>query len=63
MQSLLPGDEELAKLYRWTLHTKWGVSGAPGSGIGADDDFTCMCGSCLKSRQDCWTREQAELAH
>ena len=31
-------DEELAK-YRWTLHTKWGVSGAPGSGIGADDDF------------------------
>ena len=47
MQSSLPTDEELAKLYRWTLHTKWGVSGAPGSGIGADDDFTCMCTSWL----------------
>ena len=38
MQSKLPGDEELAQLYRWTLHTRWGVSVAPGSGIGADDD-------------------------
>ena len=56
----LPGDNELAQLYRWTLHTKWGVSGAPGSGIGADDDFTCMCGSCLESRRDRWVREEAQ---
>ena len=36
MRSCLPSDEELAKLYRWTLHAKWGVSGAPSSGICAD---------------------------
>ena len=42
MRSCQLSDEELAKLYRWTLHTKWGVSGAiKVSGIGADDDFTC----------------------
>ena len=34
-----PSDEKLAKLYRWTLHTKWGFEGAPGgSGIGAQKD-------------------------
>ena len=51
MQSYLPTDEELAKLYRWTLHTKWGISGARGSGIGAEDDFRCMCDSCRNSAQ------------
>ena len=40
MLSCLPPDEELARLYRWTLHTKWGVLGALVSGIGADDDFS-----------------------
>ena len=58
---MLPSDAELAKLFRWTVHTKWGVEGAPGgSGIGADDDFTCMCSRCLKSRQDAWLRSQTE---
>ena len=34
-----PSDEKLAKLYRWTLHTKWSFEGAPGgSGIGAQQD-------------------------
>ena len=34
-----PSDEKLAKLYRWTLHTKWSFEGAPGgSGIGAHKD-------------------------
>ncbi len=57
----MPSDAELAKLFRWTLHTKWGVEGAPGgSGIGADDDFTCMCSSCLKSRRDRWCREHTK---
>ena len=48
-------DEELAKLYRWTLHTRWGVEGAPGGlGIGAKEDFTCMCDGCRKSRRAVW---------
>ena len=50
-----PSDEVLAKLYRWTLHTRWGVEGAPGgSGIGAQEDFTCMCDGCRKSRRAAW---------
>ena len=57
MQPRQPDDKELAKLYRWTLHTRWGVSGSPFSGVGADDDFTCMCDSCRKSRKDRWARE------
>ena len=58
MQSSLPTDEELGKLYRWTLHTQWGVSGAPVSGIGADDGFTLMFDRCVESRRDRWTRDR-----
>ena len=31
----MPSDAELAEIYRFTLHTRWGIEGAPGSGIGA----------------------------
>ena len=49
MRSCQLSDEELAKLYRWTLNTKWGVSGAPVSGIGADDDSPA-CATAAASR-------------
>ena len=50
-----PSDEQLALLYRWTLHTRWGVEGAPGgSGIGAKEDFTCMCSFCRETRRAVW---------
>ena len=56
----MPTDAELAKLYRWTLHKKWGVEGAPGgSGIGAQEDFTCMCDRCIKSRREAWCRKES----
>lgn len=56
----MPSDAELAETYRFTLHTRWGIEGAPGSGIGGNDDFTCMCSSCLKSRRDRWCREHTK---
>ncbi|AHF64099.1 hypothetical protein Syncc8109_1743 [Synechococcus sp. WH 8109] len=54
----MPSDAELAEIYKFTLHTLSGIEGARGSGIGADDDFTCMCDSCRNSRRDRWAKEQ-----
>ena len=36
-----PTDQELAVMYRWTLHTKWGFSGFMGTG--GEEDFTQRC--------------------
>ena len=60
MQLRIPGEEELAKLYRLTLYERWGIEGAPGGGgIGSKGlDSTCMCDRCLEIRRDRWTREQ-----
>ena len=57
----MPSDAELAEIYRFTLHTRWGIEGAPGTNkIGAKEDFTCMCSGCLKPRRDRWCREHTE---
>ena len=50
----MPSDAELAEIYRFTLHTRWGIEGAPGSGIGAKEDFTCMCSFCRETRRAAW---------
>ena len=37
-----PTDDQLAVMFRWTLHTRWGVGGFMGV-EGEGDDFTCRC--------------------
>jgi hypothetical protein len=51
-----PTDKELAVMYRWTLHTKWGFSGFMGTG--GEEDFTCRCEQCTSSRRKRWLKEQ-----
>jgi len=51
----MPSDDELAVIYRWTLHTRWGVGGF--MGVGGEDDFTCRCESCTSARQNRWLKE------
>ncbi|WP_415409674.1 hypothetical protein ACLM45_12975 [Synechococcus sp. A10-1-5-9] len=50
-----PTDAELAVMFRWTLHTRWGVGGFMGSE--GDPDFTCRCDSCTTSRRKRWAKE------
>ena len=51
-----PTDKELAVMYRWTIHTKWGLSGF--TGVRSEEDFTCRCDQCTSSRRKRWQKEQ-----
>ncbi len=52
----IPTDQELADMYRWTLHTKWGFSGFMGAG--SEEAFTCRFYQCTSSRRKRWLKEQ-----
>ena len=51
-----PTDDELAVMYRWTMHTKRGYSGFMGEG--GDLDFTCRCERCTETRRKRWEKEK-----
>ena len=50
-----PTDADLAVLYRWTLHTRWGVGGL--MNVPGDRDFTCRCDFCTELRRERWAKE------
>ena len=51
-----PSDDELAVIYRWTMHTKWGYSGFMGE-VGQGEDFTCRCERCTGLSRERWLKE------
>ncbi len=53
----VPSDEELAVMFRWTMHTRWGVGGLNGYGA-KGDDFVCMCSFCRELRRKRFEKEQ-----